>query len=100
YARGKDEALLGLAAELVGLNVDIILTYGVTATKAARQATTTIPIVSGSMSDPVAAGLAQSLARPGGNVTGLTSRSATLSAKRLELIKEVIPPPCPLAASP
>jgi putative ABC transport system substrate-binding protein len=91
YARGKDEALLGLAAELVGLNVDIILTYGVTATKAARQATTTIPIVSGSMSDPVAAGLAQSLARPGGNVTGLTSRSPTLSAKRLELIKEVVP---------
>ena len=91
HARGKDEALLGLAAELVGLNVDIILTYGVTATKAARQATTTIPIVSGSMSDPVAAGLAQSLARPGGNVTGLTSRSPTLSAKRLELIKEVVP---------
>ena len=91
YARGKDEVLPALAAELVGLNVDIILTYGVTAAKAARQATTTIPIVNGSMSDPVAAGLAESLARPGGNVTGLTSRSPTLSAKRLELIKEVVP---------
>jgi putative tryptophan/tyrosine transport system substrate-binding protein len=91
YARGKDEVLPALAAELVALNVDIILTYGVTAAKAARQATTTIPIVNGSMSDPVAAGLAESLARPGGNVTGLTSRSPTLSAKRLELIKEVVP---------
>ena len=91
YARGKDEALAALAAELVGLNVDIILTYGVTAAKAARQATTKIPIVNGSMSDPVAAGLAESLARPGGSVTGLTSRSPTLSAKRLELIKEVVP---------
>jgi putative ABC transport system substrate-binding protein len=91
YARGKDEVLPALAAELVALNVDIILTYGVTAAKAARQATTTIPIVNGSMSDPVAAGLAESLARPGGSVTGLTSRSPTLSAKRLELIKEVVP---------
>ena len=91
YARGKDDLLPALAAELVGLNVDIILTFGVTAAKAARQATTAIPIVNGSMSDPVAAGLAKSLARPGGNVTGLTSRSPTLSAKRLELLKEVIP---------
>jgi putative ABC transport system substrate-binding protein len=91
YARGKDEILRDLAAGLVGLNVDIILTYGVTATKAAREVTTTIPIVSGSMSDPVTAGLATSLAQPGGNVTGLTSRSPTLSAKRLELIKEAVP---------
>jgi putative ABC transport system substrate-binding protein len=91
YAHGKDETLPQLAAELVALNVDIILTFGVTAAKAARQATRAIPIVNGSMSDPVAAGLAQSLARPGGNVTGLTSRSPTLSAKRLELIKQVVP---------
>jgi ABC-type uncharacterized transport system substrate-binding protein len=91
YAQGKDELLPRLAAELAGLNVDIILTYGVTAAKAARQATTTIPIVNGSMSDPVAAGLAKKLARPGGNITGLTSRSPTLSAKRLELLKEVVP---------
>jgi putative ABC transport system substrate-binding protein len=91
YARGRDEVLSDLAAELVGLNVDIILTYGVTAAKAARQITKTVPIVNGSMSDPVAAGLAKSLAQPGGNVTGLTSRSPTLSAKRLDLIKELIP---------
>jgi putative ABC transport system substrate-binding protein len=91
YARGRDDVLSVLAAELVGLNVDIILTYGVTAAKAARQITITIPIVNGSMSDPVAAGLAKSLAQPGGNVTGLTSRSPILSAKRLELIKELIP---------
>lgn len=91
YARGRDEVLSDLAAELIGLNVDIILTYGVTAAKAARQRTTTIPIVNGSMSDPVAGGLAKSLAQPGGNVTGLTSRSPMLSAKRLELIKELIP---------
>jgi putative ABC transport system substrate-binding protein len=91
YAGGKDELLPGLAAELVGLSVDIILTYGVTAGKAARQVTSTIPIVNGSMSDPVAAGLAKSLARPGGNITGLTSRSPTLSAKRLQLLKEIVP---------
>jgi ABC-type uncharacterized transport system substrate-binding protein len=91
YARGKDELLTGLATELVGMNVDIIVTYGVTAARAARRITATIPIVDGSMSDPVAAGLAVSLARPGGNVTGLTSRSPTLSAKRLELLKEIVP---------
>jgi putative ABC transport system substrate-binding protein len=91
YARGNDELLPALAAELVALPVDIIVTYGVTAAKATRRATTTIPIVNGSMSDPVAAGLARSLARPGGNITGLTSRSPTLSAKRLELLKEVVP---------
>jgi putative ABC transport system substrate-binding protein len=91
YARGNDALLPALAAELVGLRPDIIVTFGVTAGKVARQATTTIPTVNGSMSDPVAAGLAKSLARPGGNVTGLTSRSPTLSAKRLELLKEVVP---------
>jgi putative ABC transport system substrate-binding protein len=91
YARGKDELLPALAAELVALPVDIIVTYGVTAGKATSRATATIPIVDGSMSDPVAAGLAKSLARPGGNITGLTSRSPTLSAKRLQLLKEVVP---------
>lgn len=91
YAQGQDGRLRDLAADLVGLRVDVILTWGVTATKAARQITTAIPIVNGSMSDPVAAGLAKSLSHPGGNVTGLTSMSPTLSAKRLELIREVIP---------
>lgn len=91
YARGKDDLLPDLAAELVRLNVDVLVTYGVTAARATKKATVTIPIVNGSMSDPVAAGLVASLAKPGGNLTGLTSRSPELSAKRLELIKEVVP---------
>lgn len=91
YARGKDELLPDLVAELVRLNVDVILTWGVVAARVAKRATTTIPIVNGSMSDPVRVGLAQSLARPGGNLTGLTSISRELSGKRLELIKEVVP---------
>lgn len=91
YAAGNDALLPALAAELVRLNVDVILTYGVTAARVAQRATTTTPIVNGSMSDPVAAGLVKSLAQPGGNLTGLTSRSPELSAKRLELVKELLP---------
>lgn len=91
YSHGKDELLPGLAADLVRLGVEVILTYGVTAARAVTKATTTIPIVNGSMSDPIAAGLVVSLAKPGGNLTGLTSRSPELTVKRLELIKEVVP---------
>ncbi len=91
YARGKDDLLPDLAAELIRLNVDVILRWGVVAARVAKKATTTIPIVNGSMSDPVAAGLVASLARPGGNLTGLTSISPELSGKRLQLIKEVVP---------
>jgi putative ABC transport system substrate-binding protein len=91
YARGKDELLPDLAAELVRLNVDVILTWGVVAARVAKRATTTIPIVNGSMSDPVRAGLVESLARPGGNLTGLTSFSREMSGKRLELIRELVP---------
>jgi putative ABC transport system substrate-binding protein len=91
YAQGKDDRLPELVADLVRLKVDVILTYGVTAARVATRATTTIPIVNGSMSDPVEARLVASLAKPGGNLTGLTSRSPELSAKRLELIKEVVP---------
>jgi putative ABC transport system substrate-binding protein len=91
YAEGTDDLLPGLAVELVRLNVDVILTWTVVAARIAKQATTTIPIVNGSMSDPVAAGLVPSLARPGGNLTGLTSFSPVLSAKRLELTKEIVP---------
>jgi putative ABC transport system substrate-binding protein len=91
YSHGKDELLPGLAADLVRLDVEVILTYGVTAARAVTKATTTIPVVNGSMSDPVAAGLVVSLARPGGNLTGLTSRSPELTVKRLEMIKEVVP---------
>lgn len=91
YAKGDDALLPELAAELVRLNVEVILTWGVTAARVVTKATTTIPIVNGSMSDPVAASLVQSLARPGGNLTGLTSQTPALSTKRVELLKEVVP---------
>ena len=91
YARGKDDRLPDLAAELVRLQVGAILTWGTPATQAAKQATRAIPIVMGTIADPVTAGLVASLARPGGNVTGLTSISRELAGKRLELTMEVIP---------
>lgn len=91
YSHGKDELLSDLATDLVRLNVEIILTWGVTAARAVKKVTATIPIVNGSMSDPVAAGLVASLSRPGGNLTGLTSRSPEVTAKRVELMKAIVP---------
>jgi len=91
YADGNEALLPGLAADLVRLNVDVIVTWGVPAARAAVQATTTIPIVNASMSDPVRAKLVSSLTRPGGNLTGFTSLTPELSAKRLELIRESVP---------
>ena len=93
YAEGKRDRFPELAAELVRLNVDVILVSGGDLTiRAAKNATKTIPIVMvGSRSDPVEAGLIESLARPGGNVTGLASLSRDLSGKRLELFKEAVP---------
>ena len=90
-SHGNDSLLPALAAELVSLDVDVILTWGVTAARVAKRATTSIPIVNGSMSDPVRAKLVDSLARPGGNLTGITSASPVLSTKRLELLKELVP---------
>ena len=90
-SRGDDALLPALASELVRLDVDLILTWGVTAGGIAKEATTSIPIVNGSMSDPVRAKLVNSLARPGGNLTGLTSASPDVSAKRLQLLKELVP---------
>lgn len=90
-AEGKLDRTQEIAAELVRLNVACIITAGTTPTRASKQATATIPIVMASGDDPVALGFVASLARPGGNVTGLTSLSADLAGKRLELIKEVIP---------
>jgi putative ABC transport system substrate-binding protein len=90
-AEGRNDRLPGLAEELVRLKVDVIVTHGVVATLAARRATSVIPIVFASADDAVAAGLVASLARPGGNVTGLTVISPELSGKRLELLREVIP---------
>ena len=91
FAEGKRDRLPDLAAELVHLKVDVIVTYGTVGTLAVKSATTTIPIVMTSSSDPVARGLVASLARPGGNITGLSSVSPDLTGKRLELLKEVIP---------
>jgi len=89
--QGQSERFSGLASELVRLNANIIVTWGTPATLAAKQATTTIPIVMASAGDPVRSGLVSSLAHPGGNVTGLTVLGPGLSAKRLELLKEVVP---------
>jgi len=91
YAAGKVERLPALARELVRSKVRVIVTGGSVATQAAIGATTTIPIVTATGDDPVAAGYAASLARPGGNVTGMTSISDDLDAKRLEILREIMP---------
>ena len=92
FAEGKFDRLPGLAAELVGLKVDVIATQGGLATVAAKQATTTIPIVIAlSAGDAVAVGWIASLARPGGNVTGMSDEVVQLSAKRMEILKEAAP---------
>src|SRR5437667_4469384 len=93
YSEGKADRVSELAAELVRLKLDIILVAGgILWIEAAKNATKTIPIVMvGAGNDPVEAGLIESLARPGGNVTGLTSLTGKLSAKRLELLKEAVP---------
>jgi putative ABC transport system substrate-binding protein len=92
FAEGRAERLAGLAAELVRLKVDVIVTQGGLSAVAAKQATSTIPIVMGlSAGDAVATGLIASLARPGGNITGMTDESVQLSAKRMEILKEAVP---------
>ena len=91
WADGKLDRLPSLAAELVALKVDAIVVVGTSGTAAALAATRTIPIIMATSSDPVADGHAASLAHPGGNVTGLSSMSAELGAKRIQLLKEVFP---------
>jgi putative ABC transport system substrate-binding protein len=91
YAEGKLDRLPALASELVRLKMDIIVTAGGQATRAAKQATATIPIVMTNDPDPVGSGFVASLARPGGNITGLSTLAPELSGKRLELLKEVVP---------
>jgi ABC-type uncharacterized transport system substrate-binding protein len=91
YAEGKLDRLPALVDKLVRLNVDVLLTPSTPATVAGKNATRTIPIVFYSGSDPVAAGLVDSLARPGGNITGFTTVSAVLAGKRLELLREIVP---------
>jgi len=90
WAAGREDQLPTLAAELVRLKVDVIVTSSGLAAQAAKRATATIPIVATFVADPVGAGLVASLARPGGNITGLTTLAAGLSAKRLELLKAVV----------
>jgi putative tryptophan/tyrosine transport system substrate-binding protein len=90
-AEGRTERFDALAAELVRQKVDLILTRGTPATLAAKRASSTIPIVMTAVSDPVESGIVASLAKPGGNVTGLTSASAELAPKRLELLKALAP---------
>src|SRR5258705_8917478 len=91
YAEGNLDRLPALAAELVRLKVDVIVTGGATVTRAVMKATTTIPIIMAQDPDPVGNGFVASLARPGGNITGLSSLTADLSGKRLELLKEILP---------
>ncbi|HET8564414.1 MAG TPA: ABC transporter substrate-binding protein [Candidatus Binatia bacterium] len=90
-AEGKLDRLPALAAELVRLKVDVIVTAGSTSTRSAKEATVTVPIVMAQDSDPVGTRLVASLARPGGNITGLSTLSPETSGKQLELLKETVP---------
>jgi putative tryptophan/tyrosine transport system substrate-binding protein len=92
HAEGQPERLAIAAAELVRVPVDVIATYGTPATGAAKQATTTIPIVAISVGDPVRAGVVASLARPGRNVTGNSLLGPDIAAKQLQLLREAVPP--------
>jgi putative tryptophan/tyrosine transport system substrate-binding protein len=91
WAEGNYERLPGLAAELVRSRVDVIVTAGTPGSLAAKQATTTIPIVIANIGDPVATGIVASIARPGGNITGQSFFSPELAGKRIELLKELMP---------
>jgi putative tryptophan/tyrosine transport system substrate-binding protein len=91
WAEGRTERLSEIAAEFVRLNVNVIFTYGTQSVIAAKQATAVIPIVFALPWDPVGRGLVASLARPGGNVTGLSSQTSDLATKRLELLREIVP---------
>ena len=91
FAEQKAERLPELAAELVRLKVDLIVASGGPTPLAAKKATSTIPIVMANSADPVGAGLVASLARPGGNVTGISSLAPELNTKRLEILKDAVP---------
>src|SRR3989441_4342189 len=91
WGEGRNERFAEIAAEFIRLNVDVIVTTGTPQVLAAKQATSVIPIVFAVAGDPVGTGLVASLARPGGNVTGLATLAADLAGKRLELLREVVP---------
>jgi ABC-type uncharacterized transport system substrate-binding protein len=91
WAEGRNERFAEIAAEFVRLKVDVIVTAGTAAVVAVKQATSVIPIVFAAVGDPVGTGLVASLARPGGNVTGLSLQATDIAGKRLELLREVVP---------
>ena len=91
WANGSIDALPALTAELIALKVDVIVTAGTPAALAAKKATTTIPIVMAAVGDPVATGIVPSLARPGGNITGLSTLYTQLEGKRIQILREFVP---------
>src|SRR5215470_9683555 len=91
WGEGRDERFAEIAAEFVRLKVDVILTYATPSSLAAKKATAVIPIVFAAAGDPVGTGLVASLARPGGNITGLSIQQTDLASKRLEILREVLP---------
>src|SRR6266436_6306563 len=91
WAEGRSRRFAEIAAELVRLKVDLIMTYGTAPAIAVKQVTAVIPVVFALSGDPVGSGLVASLARPGGNVTGLSIQSSDTASKRLELLREVVP---------
>jgi putative tryptophan/tyrosine transport system substrate-binding protein len=91
FAEGKEDALPGIAAELVESRLDVIVAEGTAAIQAAKTVTQTVPIVMATSSDPVGTGLVASLNRPGGNITGPSLQTGELSGKRLELLTEIVP---------
>ena len=91
YADGDLQRLPALAAEVVADGVEVLVTHGIPGTRAARQATQTVPIVMAAIADPVAAGLVASFPRPGGNITGLAFRAEEMAGKRMQLLKEALP---------
>ena len=98
YANGNNDRLPSLVTELLRLGVDVIVTEGTSSTLAAKRATGTVPIVMALVGDPVGTGLVESLARPGANVTGVTTLAFALVGKQMELLKEVVPNLSTLAA--
>jgi putative ABC transport system substrate-binding protein len=91
YADGSMNLLPGLAAEIIAERVDVLVTHGIPGTRAALQATQSVPIVTAAIADPVAAGLVASYARPGGNVTGMAFRAEEMAGKRMQFLKEAVP---------
>jgi putative tryptophan/tyrosine transport system substrate-binding protein len=91
FAEGREERYGAMAAELAALPIDLIVTWGTPAALAAKQATTTIPVVMGAIGDPVGVGVVSSLARPDGNITGFAAQNVDLEGKRVELLKDFLP---------